>query len=150
MATAADIPTSVTVEVATTEDAVVMVGTGAMDGTATAVGTADIGAILSTVTDGDWVLALAGRIGVGETRMVTATALGITLPTLTTTHIIVVRETRAFPMVTATRRQRTPGRSPGTPQHNLRDLKRRALLTRMTGVVRTPRCRMVRSSRLTG
>ena len=54
MATAADIPSSVTVEVATTEDTVVMVGTGAMDGmAATAVGTADIGAILSTVTDGD-------------------------------------------------------------------------------------------------
>jgi len=47
MATAADIPTSVTMEVATTEDTVVMVGTGATDGTA------DIRAIHTTVTDGD-------------------------------------------------------------------------------------------------
>ena len=47
MATAADIPTSVTMEVATTEDTVVMVGTGAPDGTA------DIRAIHTTVTDGD-------------------------------------------------------------------------------------------------
>jgi hypothetical protein len=47
MATGADIPTSVTMEVATPEDTVVMVGTGDMDGTA------DIGAIHTTVTDGD-------------------------------------------------------------------------------------------------
>ena len=76
MATAADILTSVTMEVDTTEDTVVMVGTGAMDGTA------DIGAIHTTVTDGDWVLAFGGRIGVGDIRLATATGLGITLPTL--------------------------------------------------------------------
>jgi hypothetical protein len=120
MATAADIPTSVTMEVATTEDAVVMVGTEAMDGmAATAVGTADIGAILSTVTDGDWVLALGGRIGVGETRIATATALGITLPTLTTTRIIVVRDTHVLPTGTMTLRLRIPAQNLGATQQSL-------------------------------
>jgi hypothetical protein len=120
MATAADIPTSVTMEVATTEDAVVMVGTEAMDGmAATAVGTADIGAILSTVTDGNWVLALGGRIGVGETRIATATALGITLPPLTTTHIIVVRDTHVLPTGTMTLRLRIPTQNPGATRQSL-------------------------------
>jgi hypothetical protein len=54
IATAADIPTSVIMEVATTEATVVMVGTAAMDGmAATTVGTVDTGAIHATVTDGD-------------------------------------------------------------------------------------------------
>ncbi len=114
MATAADIPT--------TEDTVVMVGTGAMDGmAATAVGTADIGAILTTVTDGDWVLALGGRIGVGETRIATATALGITLPTLTTTRIIVLRDTHVLPTGMMTLRLRIPARNPGANQQSLGD-----------------------------
>ncbi len=116
MATAADIPTSVTMEVATTEDTVVMVGTGAMDGTA------DIGAIHTTVTDGDWVLALGGRIiGVGDTRIATATALGITLPTLTTTRIIVLRDTHVLPTGTMTLRLRITAQNPGATQQNLGD-----------------------------
>lgn len=120
MATAAGIPTSVTIEVATTEDAVVMDGTEAMDGmAATAVGTADIGAILSTVTDGDWVLALGGRIGVGETRIATATALGITLPPLTTTRIVIVRDTHVLPTGTMTLRLRIPTQNPGATQQSL-------------------------------
>jgi hypothetical protein len=115
MATAADIPTSVTMEVATTEDAVVMVGTGAMDGTA------DIGAIHTTVTDGDWVLALGGRIGVGDIRIATATGLGITLPTLTTTRIIVLRDTHVLPAGTMTLRLRIPAQNPGATQQSLGD-----------------------------
>lgn len=115
MATAADIPTSVTMEVATTEDTVVMVGTGAMDGTA------DIGAIHTTVTDGDWVLALGGRIGVGDIRIATATGLGITLPTLTTTRIIVLRDTHVLPTGTMTLRLRIPAQNPGATQQTLGD-----------------------------
>jgi len=115
MATAADIPTSVTMEVATTEDTVVMVGTGAMDGTP------DIGATHTTVTDGDWVLALGGRIGVGDTRIATATALGITLPTLTTTRIIVLRDTNVLPKGTMTVRLRIPAQNPGATQQSLGD-----------------------------
>lgn len=115
MATAADIPTSVTMEVDTTEDTVVMVGTGAMDGTA------DIGAIHTTVTDGDWVLALGGRIGVGDIRIATATGLGITLPTLTTTRIIVLRVTHVLPTGTMTLRLRIPAQNPGATQQSLGD-----------------------------
>ena len=122
MATAADIPTSVTMEVATTEDTVVIVPTGTMDGmVATTVGTGDIGAIHTTVTDGDWVLALAGRIGVGDIRIATATAPGITLPTLTTTRIIVLRDTHVLPTGTMTLRLRIPARNPGATQQNLGD-----------------------------
>jgi hypothetical protein len=120
MATAADIPTLVTMEVATTEDTVVMVGTGAMDGVAaTTVGAADIGAMHTTVTDGDWVLALGGRIGVGDIRIATATALG-TLPTLTTTRIIVLRDTHVLPTGT-TLRLRIPAQNPGVTQQSLGD-----------------------------
>jgi hypothetical protein len=116
MATAADIPTSV--EVATTEDTLVMVGTGARDGmAATTVGTAEIGAIHTTVTDGDWVLALGGRIiGVGDTRIATVTALGITLATLTTTRIIVLRDTHVLPPGTMILRLRIPAQNPGATQ----------------------------------
>ena len=115
MATAADIPTSVTMEVATTEDTVVMVGTGAMDGTA------DIGATHTTVTDGDWVLALGGRIGVGDIRIATATGLGITLPTLTTTRIIALRDTHVLPTGTMTLQLRVPAQNPGATQQSLGD-----------------------------
>jgi hypothetical protein len=140
MATAADIPTSVTMEVATTEDAVVMVGTGAMDGMA------DIGAILTTVTDGDWVLVLGGRIGVGDTRIATATALGITLPTLTTTRIIVVRDTHVLPTRTMTLRLRILTQNQGATQQSLRD-RRRALQTLTTRpVMSLPLHRVVRFS----
>jgi len=117
MATAADIPTSVTVEAATTEDTAVMVGTGAMDGmAATTVGAADTGAIHTTVTDGDGVLALGGRIGLGDTRIVTATILGITLPTLTTTRIIVLPDTHVLPTGTMTLRLRIQAQNPGAQQ----------------------------------
>jgi hypothetical protein len=120
MATAADVPTSVTMEVVTPEDKVVMVGTEAMDGmAATAVGTADTGAILTMATDGDWVLPLRGRIGVGETRIATATALGITLPTLSTTRIIVVRDTHVLPTGTMTLRLRIPAQNPGATEQSL-------------------------------
>jgi hypothetical protein len=114
MATAADIPTSVTMEVATTADTVVMVGTGAMDGTAD-------GAIHTTVTVGDWVLALGGRTGVGDIRIATATALGTTLPTLTTTRIIVLRDTHVLPTGTMTLRLRIPAQNPGATQQSLGD-----------------------------
>ena len=119
MATAADIPTSVTKEVPTTEDTVVMVGTAGM--AATTVGTADIGAIHTTVTDGDWVLALGGRIGVGDTRIATATALGITLPTLTATRIIALRDTHVLPTGAMTLRLRIPAQNPGVTQQSLGD-----------------------------
>lgn len=109
MATAADIPTSVTMEVATTEDTVVMDGT------------ADLGAIHTTVTDGDWVLALGGRIGVGDIRIATATGLGITLPTLTTTRIIVLRDTPVLPTGAMTLRLRIPAQNPGATQQSLLD-----------------------------
>ena len=144
MATAADIPTSVTMEVATTEDTVVMVGTGAMDGTA------DIGAIHTTVTDGDWVLALGGRIGVGDIRIATATGLGITLPTLTTTRIIVLRDTHILPTGTMTLRLRIPAQNPGATQQSLGD-RRCALQTRSTRPLKLlPLHRVVRFSQLTG
>jgi hypothetical protein len=120
MATAADIPTSVIMDVATTEDTMVMVGTGAMDGrVATTVGTADTGAIHTTVSDGDWVLALGGRIG--DTRIATATALGITLPTLTTTRIFVLRDTHVLPTGTMTLRLRIPAQNLGATQQSLLD-----------------------------
>jgi len=149
MATAGDIPTSVTMEVATTEDTVVMVGTGAMDGmAATAVGTADIGAIFTTVTDGDWVLVLGGRIGV--TRIATAAALGIMLPTLTTTRIIVLRDTHILPTGTMTLRLRIPAQNPGATQQSLGD-RRCALQTRSTRPLKLlPLHRVVRFSQLTG
>jgi hypothetical protein len=97
-------------------------------------------------------LALDGRIGVGDgdTPMATTVTILIMLFTLTIlTQMIVLRAIHALPMGTKTRRQRTPVRSPGTPQQSLRDLKKRALLTRMTGVARSRQCRMVRSSQLT-
>ena len=108
MATTADIPTSVTVEVATTVDTV---------------GTADIGAIHTTVMDGagDGVLALGGRIGDGDIRMATATALRIPLPTLTTTRMIVLRDTHVLPTGTMTLRLRIPAQNPGAIQQILGD-----------------------------
>jgi phosphatidylglycerophosphate synthase len=131
MATAADIPTPVTMEVAITEDTVVMVCTGAMDGmAATTVGTAEIGAIHTPVTDGVLVLVLAlalalgghiGDIGVGDTHIATPTALGITLPTLTTTRLIVLRYTHALPTGTMTLRLRIPALKAGATQQSLGD-----------------------------
>ena len=121
MATAADIPTSVTVEVATTVDTVVMAVTMEVATTVDTVGTADIGAIHTTVMDGagDGVLALGGRIGDGDTRI--AMALGITLPTLTTTRIIVLRDTHVLPTGTMTLRLRIPAQNPGATQQILGD-----------------------------
>lgn len=122
MATAADTPMPVTMGVATAEDTVVMVGTGAMDGmVAITVGMADIGAIHTTVTDGDLVLALGGHIGVGDTRIATPTVLGITLPTLTTTRLIVLRDTHVLPTGTMTLRLRIPAQNPGATQQSLLD-----------------------------
>jgi hypothetical protein len=128
MATAADIPTPVTMEVAITEDTVVMVCTGAMDGmAATTVGTAEIGAIHTPVTDGVLALALGGHIGVGDTRIATPTALGITPPTLTTTGLIVLRDTHALPTGTMTLRLRLrlrlriPALKAGATQQSLGD-----------------------------
>lgn len=108
MATAADIPIPVTTEVATTVDTV---------------GTADIGAIHTTVMDGagDGVLASGGRIGDGDIRMATATALRIPLPTLTTTRMIVLRDTHVLPTGTMTLRLRIPAQNPGATQQILGD-----------------------------
>jgi hypothetical protein len=108
MATAADIPIPVTTEVATTVDTV---------------GTADIGAIHTTVMDGagDGVLALGGRIGDGDIRMATATALRIPLRTLTTTRMIVLRDTHVLPTGTMTLRLRIPAQNPGATQQILGD-----------------------------
>jgi hypothetical protein len=123
MVTAADIPMPVTMEVATTVDTVVMAGM--VVGMVATDGMADIGAIHTTVTDGagDGVLALGGRIGVGDgdTRMATATALCITLPILTTTHMIVLRDTHVLPTGTMTLRLRIPAQSPGATQQSLGD-----------------------------
>jgi hypothetical protein len=123
MATAADIPTSVTVEVATTVDTVVMAVTVEVATTVDTVGTADIGAIHTTVMDGagDGVLALGGRIGDGDIRMATATALRIRLPTLTTTRMIVLRDTHVLPTGTMTLRLRIPAQNPGATQQILGD-----------------------------
>jgi hypothetical protein len=141
MATAADIPTSVTMEVATTGT---VVGRGATDGmaaitvgavptdtivamagTAATAGAGDmdgVGGIDATVGTGDGVLDLGGRIGVGDGDIriaTTDTALGITLPTLTTTRIIVLRDTHVFPTGTMTRRLRIPAQTPGAIQQSL-------------------------------
>jgi hypothetical protein len=85
MVTAAAIPTAATMAVAITVGADTMDTMVATVGTAATDGMADIGAIHTTVTAGAGDLALGGRIGVGDgdTRMATATALGITLPTVT-------------------------------------------------------------------
>ena len=88
------------------------------------VGTADIGAIHTTLMDGagDGVLALGGRIGDGDIRMATATAtaLRIPLPTLTTTRMIVLRDTHV-PTGTMTLRLRIPAQNPGATQQILGD-----------------------------
>ncbi len=123
MATAADILTSVTVAVATTVDTVVMAATMEVATTVDTVGTADIGAIHTTVMDGagDGVLALGGRIGDGDIRMATATALRIPLRTLTTTRMIVLRDTHVLPTGTMTLRLRIPAQNPGATQQILGD-----------------------------
>jgi hypothetical protein len=95
-------------------------------------GTAEVGAMDGAVGDG--VLALGGRIGVGDgdTRMATATALRITLPTLTITRSIVLLDTHVLPMgVTTTRHHQILAQNPGATQQGLRD-HRLALQTRTT------------------
>jgi hypothetical protein len=121
MATAADIPTPVTTEVATTVATAVMVATMEVATTVDTVGTADIGAIHTTVMEGvgDGALALGGRIGDGDIRMAMATALRIPLPTLTTTLMIVLRDTHVLP--TGTLRLRIPAQNPGATQQILGD-----------------------------
>jgi hypothetical protein len=123
MATAADIPTPVTTEVATTVATAVMVATMEVATTVDTVGTADIGAIHTTVMDGagDGVLALGGRIRDGDIRMATATAHRIPLPTLTTTRMIVLRDTHVLPTGTMTLRLRIPAQNPGATQQILGD-----------------------------
>ncbi len=123
MATAADVPTSVTMEEATTVDTVVMAVTTEVATTVVTVGTADIGAIHTTAMDGagDGVLALGGRIGDGDIRMATATALRIPLPTLTTTRMTVLRDTHVLPTGTMTLRLRIPAQNPGATQQILGD-----------------------------
>lgn len=121
MATAADMLTSVTMAVAitvgadTTDTMVATAGAADMDG---------VGGIHATVGAGDGVLALGGRIGIGDgdIRMTTMdTALGITLPTLTTTRMIVLRDTHALLTETTTRRHRIPAPNPGLTPRNLGD-----------------------------
>jgi len=123
MATAAHIPTSVTTEVATTVATAVMVVTMEVAPTVDTVGTADFGAIPTMVMDGvgDGVLALGGRIGDGDIRMAMATALRIPLPTLTTTRMIVLRDTHVLPTGTMTLRLRIPAQNPEATQQILRD-----------------------------
>lgn len=132
MATAADIPMPVTMAVATTVD------TAATDGMA------DIGAIRTTVTAGAGDLALGGRIGVGDgdTRMATATALGITLPTLTITRSIALRATHVLPTGAMTLRLRIPAQNPGATQQSLRD-RRRTLQASTPRVAMSPLFRRV-------
>lgn len=118
MATAADVPTSVTMAVATP------VGADTTDTVVATAGVADIRAIDATVGAGDGVLALGGRIGIGDgdIRMTTMdTALGITLPTLTTTRMIVLRDTHALLTETTTRRHRIPAPNPGLTPRNFGD-----------------------------
>ena len=148
MVTAVDIPMAVTMEEPITVGADTTATMAATDGmVANMDGMEDIGVIH---TSG---LALDGRIGVGDgdtpmaTTVITILIMLFTLTILT--QMIVLRAIHALPIGTKTRRQRTPVRSPGTPQQSLQDLKKRALLTRMTGVARSRQCRMVRSSQLT-
>lgn len=120
MATAADVPTSVTMAVVTpvgadtTDTVVATAGAADMDG---------VGAIHATVTDGAGVgvLALGGRIGGGDTRMATATALRITLPTPTMTRLIALRDTHVLPTETTTLHHRIPAQNPGVTPANLGD-----------------------------
>lgn len=142
MVIAADIPPSVTMAVATMLD------------TADMAGMADIGAIHTTATDtegdGDGVLGLGGHIGVGDTRMATATALGITLPTLTITRSIALRATHVLLAGTTTHRHRVLVQNPGaTTPGSLRD-RRRALPTRTPRLAVSPRLRALRFSQPTG
>jgi hypothetical protein len=123
MVTAAAIPTAATMAVAITVGADTMDTMVATVGTAATDGMADIGAIHTTVTAGAGDLALGGRIGVGDgdTRMATATALGITLPTVTITRRIALRATHALPTETTTLRHETPAQNLGATQQSLGD-----------------------------
>jgi len=111
MVTPADIPTAAIMGAATTVDMVAMAGAAA-----TTAGTEDIGAIHATVGDGVLVLALAGRTGVGDTRMASAIARGITLPTG-----IVLRDIRVLATGTTTLRLRLRAQNPGATHQSLGD-----------------------------
>jgi hypothetical protein len=113
MVTPADIRTAAIMGAATTADMVAMAGAAA-----TTAGTEDIGAIHATVGDGVLVLALAGRTGVGDgdTRMASAIALGITLPTG-----IVLRDIRVLATGTMTLRLRLRAQNPGATHQSLGD-----------------------------
>lgn len=145
MATRADIPTAAIVAAATTVGTVAMAGTAATDGTgAPTAGTADIGALRATVGDGALVLALAGRTGDGDTRMATATALGITLPT----RIIVLRDIDVLATGTMTLRPRIRAQNPGATQQSLGD-RPSAVQTKTTRLAISPRSdRVLRFSQL--
>lgn len=86
---------------------------------ATTAGTEDIGAIHATVGDGVLVLALAGRTGVGDgdTRMASAIALGITLPT----GIIVLRDIHVLGTATVPLRLRIGAQNRGATHQSLGD-----------------------------
>lgn len=116
MVTRADVRTAAIMAPATTVGMAAMAGTAASDGAgAPTAGTADIGAIRATAGDG--VLVLAGRTGIGDgdTRMATATAPGITLPT----RIIVLPDMHVLPTRTVTLRLRIRAQNPGATQQSL-------------------------------
>lgn len=118
MVTRADVRTAAIMAPATTVGMAAMAGTAASDGAgAPTAGTADIGAIRATAGDGVLVLALAGRTGIGDgdTRMATATAPGITLPT----RIIVLPDMHVLPTRTVTLRLRIRAQNPGATQQSL-------------------------------
>jgi hypothetical protein len=143
--TTADFVAATMEDGATTEVAAVMAG---LPGAGATAGAEDIGAE-DTVTDGagDGDLASGGRIGVGDIRMATTTARGITRPTLiiltirilTTGTTILHRQILTHgPSPT-----RTDLRDPGDPRH------REAQPTRTTATSR-PLRRVGRLSPLTG
>jgi len=142
--TTADIVVATTEDEATTEVAAVMAGATA--------GAEDIGA-QDTVTDGVRDLASVGRTGVGDIRMATTTAHGITRPTLiiltrtigirilTTGTTILHRQilthgpspTRKFPSNPGDRRQRETQPTRTTQTATSRPLHRVGRLSPLTG-----------------
>jgi hypothetical protein len=111
LGTAADTTTE-DIVAATTEDGATTEVTAVMAG-ATA-GAADIGAE-DTVTDGD--LASGGRIGVGDIRIATTTARGITRQTL----IILTRTIRILTTGTTTLHRQIPTRGPSPTRTDPQD-----------------------------
>jgi hypothetical protein len=148
-ATTEDIVAATTEDGATTEVAAVMAGAAGAGATA---GAADIGGedtVMDGAGDGD--LASGGRIGVGDIRMTTPTARGITRQTL----IILTRTIQILATGTTTLHQQIPTRGPsptrtdpqdpGDPQH------REAQPTRTTQTATSrPLRRVGRFSPLTG